>query len=116
LNQLFFADTEKSKFFLIAKKKNMDLLDELDVDKMAMREYIENCQQNMVVAEPFFITFEANIMYLCKKIVNIIQAKAINRYLYTVRQLDNKKIFKLAIDQCQMKDDVFAEFLQGCFK
>ena len=37
-----------------------------------------------------------------------------NEYLRTVRCLDAKKIFKIVIDQCQMKDDVFAEILQGC--
>jgi hypothetical protein len=37
LNQLFFADTEKAKFFNIAKKKNLDVVDEEDIDKIAMK-------------------------------------------------------------------------------
>jgi hypothetical protein len=43
LNQLFFSDTEKQKFFYMAKKKNLDPIDEQDLDKKAMREYYDNC-------------------------------------------------------------------------
>lgn len=68
----------------------------------------------MIVAQPFFVSFEANILYLCKDRVNLVQAKAMNKYLQAVRQIDTKKIFKLVIDQCLMKDEVFAEILQGC--
>lgn len=42
--------------------------------------------------------------------------RALNEYLETVRSVKEKVIYKLVIDQCSMKDEVFAEILEGCFK
>ena len=42
--------------------------------------------------------------------------KALKEYLETVRTLKEKVIYKLIIDQCSMKDEVFAQILEGCFK
>ena len=39
-----------------------------------------------------------------------------NEYMQIVRTLKDKIIYKLIIDQCGMKDDVFAELLDGCYK
>ena len=100
----------------MAKKKHMSSKEDDDDHLLAMKQYYKRCQENNIIVQPFFLTFDNNLLYICQDRVNITQALALNEYLENTRLVEDKRIFKLVIDQCLMKDEVFAEILDGCYK
>ena len=48
---------------------------------LAMKQYYKRCQENNIIVQPFFLTFDNNLLYICQDRVNITQALALNEYL-----------------------------------
>ena len=81
-----------------------------------MKEYFEFCEANRIVIKPEFVSFEYNTLYLSQNIIDKVHGYAIGQFLYNSRLVESRKLFNLIIDECQMKDEVFAQLLEGCYR
>jgi hypothetical protein len=94
----------------------MPLKDEEDVDKIAMKIYFEFCEQHKIVIQPQFVSFDYNTLYISQKFIDLTHGCAIGEFLYNARLSWSRRIFTLIIDECYMKDEVFAKLLEGCYR
>ena len=60
-----------------------------------------------------FVFFQPRILFLNQARVSIQQANALHTYLTLIKDIPEKRVYRLVIDQCAMTDDVFAKVLDG---
>jgi hypothetical protein len=53
------------------------------------------------------------VLYLVEKNIGLDQAIALKEFLIKTKDNESKLVHSLIIDNCQMKDDVFATILEG---
>ena len=81
-----------------------------------MIEYFEFCGSHGIVIKPQFVSYEFNTLYLTQTYIDEVHALAIGNFLFNAREVKTKKLYNLIIDECQMKDEAFANLLEGCLR
>ena len=81
-----------------------------------MIEYFEFCGSHGIVIRPQFVSYEFNTLYLTQTYIDEVHALAIGNFLFNAREVKTKKLYNLIIDECQMKDEAYANLLEGCLR
>ena len=115
LNQLFHSQNDKFKFYNGGKLRHLNPKDSQDIEKFAMKKYCERCQASNIVIQPFFLSFEHNTLYLSQNHIDTVHGEALQEFLINVKQVPHRRIYKLIVDECMMKDEVFALLLEGIY-
>ena len=78
-----------------------------------MIEYFKYCYGVRIIPIPNFVFFEKNVLYLSNQTLSHQEGIALREYLRSTRNLADKRVHKLIIDSCQIKDESLAEILIG---
>ena len=69
--------------------------------------------KNMELLKPSYIQFLPRIFMLSQQRISLQHGQSLKKYLGGVKNIDEKRVYKLIIDSCHMTDIVFNEILQG---
>ena len=69
----------------------------------------------MEILQPSYIQFYPNLFLLSQQRISLQHAQALRKYLAGVKSIQDKLVYKLIIDACQMSDDVLQELLLGIY-
>ena len=87
--------------------------EEANIERQAYLKYFDVQLQQKQVTMPNFVTFQKKFLYLHQQRITKKHAFALATYLGAVREIPEKRVFRLIIDSCDMKDDAFAIILDG---
>lgn len=73
--------------------------------------YFEVQQDNKQVAKPNFLSFQNNLLFLSNQRISREHAEALAQYLELVKEIPEKRLFRLVIESCGMKDDALSLML-----
>ena len=80
-----------------------------------MLDYRSIQDSNMAVPCPNFVTFTQHNLLLFQQRISQVEAAALRTYFEKTRDLIDKRVYKLCIDACIMKDETFKIILEGLF-
>ena len=87
------------------------------MDKNASVAFSEIQIANGYVPKPQFVTFNRNILMLCRQNITDTDAQGISEYIKSMTKCgEDKKIFKINIDSCNLTDFNFSLVLDSVYK
>lgn len=81
-----------------------------------MKNYCDRVREAGKVVQPLFLSMEHNTLYLSQSHIDLVHGEALRDFLVGTGKLPHRRIYKLIIDECKMKDEVFAMLLDGIYQ
>lgn len=68
---------------------------------------------NHIVPIPNYVTFSQHVMLLSQQRISDVEAIALKQYLFNTKNITTKRVYKLVIETCHLKDEQLSQLLQG---
>lgn len=113
LNELFINETDRSKFFDIIKKPYLTKKQQTDPENGAMMQFQETLRDKMHVANPNFVMYHQNVLFLSQQRVSEEHGLGLLQYMETTKDVGQKRLHKIVLESCGMRDKTFSMILDG---
>ena len=81
-----------------------------------MISYFKSLHDDGLVLKPNYIQFYPWLFFLSEERITLEKAKAMNKYLSTVKNIEEKCVYRLMIDNCQLSDQSLFYILKGVYQ